>query len=162
MPSEARYPYRTTSDCLYEFLVKPLESRKSPQPLHSIPEINFAKVSSRSHQICHNRNGIKMGNKNRSEDGHMGVPHSCEATSGEGTSPASDGYPSHHPTDDPIPSDGQIFRPTDKVFVLFERLLHPSPPIGSEENGPVAVSHNSIDIQSENLRHRQVSSFPRF
>ena len=37
------------------FLVKPPKSEKSPQLSHSTIEINFAKVSSRSPQICHNR-----------------------------------------------------------------------------------------------------------
>jgi hypothetical protein len=41
-----------------KFLVKTPKCPESPQLPHSIPKINFAKVSSRSPSICHNRSRI--------------------------------------------------------------------------------------------------------
>ena len=76
----------------------------------------------------------------------MGVPHSCEATSGEGAwdtfrricVASSDGRSDIDPT-------YEISHPTDKLFVLFGRPNSAPPPVmESDESGREAVAHNPI------------------
>lgn len=86
------------SSARHQNLVKAPKSPKSLQLLHSIPKINFAKVSSRSPHIRHNRTRIAK----RSTGGGYNV------------------HPSEHPSHDPY-SIRRIDFPSDGYLLCFQQ-----------------------------------------